>query len=126
MCFKLSLYFWNTFENKVQKHISYFYVLHRTWPLDTHLKGLNWCNSPNNSEFWVVECEIDKIYLLQKIFSLCAKASGHLINHRNWTDKLGPQVNLKKIVFHSTEKSKITLITVCYTKRMNVYVYQKE
>lgn len=57
-------------------------------------------------EFWVVECEITKSYLLQQIFSHSAKASGHLINHKNWTDKLGPQFDLHKIVFDSTEASK--------------------
>ena len=54
-------------------------------------------------EFWVVECEIAKTYLLQQIFSQSTEASGHLINHKNGTDKLGPQFDLLKIVFDSTK-----------------------
>lgn len=43
----------------------------------------------------------------QKYFPRCAKASGHLINHKNWTDKLGSQSDLYKIVSDATESSKL-------------------
>lgn len=107
------------------KHCFNFDYLHWAW-LETKQKGLSFVFQQR--EFWVVECEIAKTYLLQQIFSQCAKASGHLINHKNWTDKLGPQLNLHKIVSDSTEASKeseFILMPTNYIWRITSRVYYK-